>query len=109
MALNSEDLARAGNLRETRSRMHVERVLDVSGFAVRYVIRCTFGTIQPGVRVAVLRSDGICEDHPSAYVLKMWRYGSEVDLLDPPHGAVIELEGELADSVAQGITLCVLL
>jgi hypothetical protein len=88
--------------------MHVERVLDASGLLAKCVVRCTFGTIQPGVCVAAARIDGICEDHPSASVLKIWRYGAEVDLLDPPHGAVIELEGELADSVAQGVTLCVL-
>jgi hypothetical protein len=80
----------------------------LAGLLVKCVIRCTFGTIQPGARVAIAKSNGIREDHPSASVLKIWRYGREVDLLDPPHGAIIELEGELADSVAQGVTLCVL-
>jgi hypothetical protein len=93
---------------ETRSRMHVEQLLDVSGLLVKCVIRCTSGTVSPGARVAVAGDDGICEGRLSASVLKIWRYGKEVDIVDAPHGAMIELEGELAGSVAQGVALCVL-
>jgi hypothetical protein len=32
----------------------------------------------------------------------------EVDMVDAPYGAMIELEGELVDSIAQGVTLCAL-
>jgi hypothetical protein len=93
---------------EARPRMHVEQVLDTSGLIVKCVVRCTFGTVCPGVRVAAAGDDGICEERRSASVLKIWRYGKEVDIVDAPHGAMIELEGELAGSVAQGVTLCVL-
>ena len=92
---------------ETRPRMHVEQVLDASAILVKCVIRCTFGTVFPGARGVMARDGGICEERPSASVLKIWRYGKEVDMVDVPHGAIIELEGELVGSVAQGVTLCV--
>ena len=93
---------------EARPRMHVEQVLDTSGLLVKCVIRCTFGTVCPGVRVVMVGDDGTCEERPSASVVKIWRYGRETDMVDAPHGAMIELEGELVGSVAQGVTLCVL-
>lgn len=93
---------------EARPRMHVEQVLDTSGLLVKCVVRCTFGTVRPGARVAVAGDGGICEEHPRACVLKIWRYGKEVGIVDAPHGAMVELAGELACSVAQGVTLCVL-
>jgi hypothetical protein len=93
---------------EARPRMHVEQLLDTSGLLVKCVIRCTLGTVSPGARVVMAGADGTCEACPSASVLKIWRYGKEVDMVDAPHGAMIELEGELAGSVAQGVTLCVL-
>jgi hypothetical protein len=88
--------------------MHVEQVLDTSGNLVKCVIRCTFGIVRPGARVVMTGDDGICEERPSASVLRIWKYGKEVDMVDAPHGAIIELEWELAGSLAQGVTLCVL-
>ncbi len=93
---------------EARPRMHVEQLLDTSGLPLKCVIRCTFGTVFPGARVVMAGADGTCEESPSASVLKIWRYGKEAGMVDAPHGAMIELEGELVGSVAQGFTLCVL-
>ena len=62
----------------------------------------------PGARVVMAGAVGTCEERPSASVLKIWRYEKEVDMVDAPHEAMIELEGELVGSIAQGVTLCAL-
>jgi hypothetical protein len=98
----------AGIMPEAGPRMHVEQLLDTSGLLLKCVIRCRFGTVSPGARVVMAGADGTCEERPSASVLKIWKYGKEVDMVDAPHGAMIELGGELVGSVTQGVTLCVL-
>jgi hypothetical protein len=81
-------------------RIGIESVEQAFGGVAVCVVRCLEGPVSAGdlFDTAVL-ADG-AEAPVELRVTAIWRYGRIADLLDPPHGAKLELAGDDAGSLA---------
>ena len=86
-------------------RVSVERVEQAAADSVVCGVRCLAGTVSPGdVFDRLTQHDGK-DQHIGLRVIRIWRYGRTVDLIDPPHTALIEVAGLGIESVIQAALL----
>lgn len=76
--------------------LDVESIQSSSTSQVTCVVRCLQGLLVEGQRLLAVDENGVLI--PSAtplVVVEMWRYQRRVDLVDPPHNALVVLDGTL--------------
>ena len=76
--------------------LDVESIQSSSTSRTRCVVRCLQGALVEGQGLWAVDENG--ERIPSAtplVVVEMWRYERRVDLVDPPHNALVVLDGTL--------------
>jgi translation elongation factor EF-1alpha len=83
----------------------VEQVIDISDEGAVCIVRCLHGSVSTG---DVVTMGETAEGQSLALSLKIkriWRYEREVDFVDPPHVAKIELSGHESASIAHSLRL----
>lgn len=81
------------------TRVGIERVVQTSGVAGVCVVRCLAGPVSVGDLFDTAILMDATQVPVRLRIRRMWRYGRVVDLLDPPHGATLELTGSKVESL----------
>jgi hypothetical protein len=105
----SRSWKRRGSMATANPTMYVEHLVSSSEGYIKCVIRCMRGVVTPGLWVSASLTESAPDSSSRVRVSKIWRYGREVDLIDPPHGGMIELVGQGIDLITKVLIFMVLM
>lgn len=87
------------------ARVVVHHVARAEDGRVSCVVRCTAGSVRPGTVFDTAASPGGAGTPVAVRVTALLRYGRAADLLDPPHSALLDLDGTGLHHLREGAGL----
>ncbi|WP_330238539.1 hypothetical protein [Streptomyces sp. NBC_00525] len=93
-------------LDDSAGQLQIYSVEDRSAEAAVCVARCVGGVVRLGQRFgAAPVTDGAEAARPGLVLDRIIRYDSDMDFIEPPHGATVRLSGDGVDLLKRGVIL----